>query len=88
MRDLRITITPPKTALDALQVVVAVERGNQTAPFPCWVGTLPGIQADFLMTLVKEAVSAWAFGEDARDVQRACASVKIQARNHEHAHEF
>lgn len=88
MRDLRITVKPPRLATDALEVIVSIERGNQTTPFPAWCGALPGVQADFLMTLVKEAVSAWAFGEDARDVQRACAAVKQQARAHALAHEF
>lgn len=88
MRDLRITISPPRTADAALQVVVAIERASQDTPMPVWVGSLPGIQADFLMTLVREAVSAWAYGEDARDVQRACSAVKRQARDHEHAHAF
>lgn len=80
MRDLRITVRPPDAVRDATEVIVAVERGRQTAPFPCWVGALPGLQADFLVTLVTEALTAWAYGEDARDVQKACAAVKRQAR--------
>jgi len=79
MRDLRITVSPPNKIRQATQVVVAVERGNQTAPFPCWVGTLPGLEVDLLQTMVTEALTAWAYGEDARDVQRACAAVKKQA---------
>ena len=88
MRDLRITVKPPRTPQDATEVIVAIERGNQTAPFPAWCGALPGVQADFLVTLVTEALSAWAYGEDARDVQRACAAVKKQARAHALKHEF
>lgn len=88
MRSLRITIDPPGPDRDALQVVVAIERARQTAPMPVWVGALPGLQADFLLTLVKEVTSAWAYGEDARDVQRAASSVKKQARAHADAHEF
>ena len=67
MRDLRITVSPPNKIRQATQVVVAVERGNQTAPFPCWVGTLPGLEVDLLQTMVTEALTARAEDEAGGD---------------------
>lgn len=88
MRDLRILVRPPKAPNWATEVIVSVEQGRHDTPFPVWVGSLPGLESDCLVTLVTEALTSWAYGERIRDVQVACAAVKKQAVVHAARHEF
>lgn len=50
------------------------------------LGRYPGIESDFLPTLVTEVSLAWAFGEGLRDIRRAATDVKKCATAHAHLH--
>lgn len=80
-------IQPPPGPVSGLQVWVYAAVDHEDM-LPVWIGSLQGLESDLLVTLVSEAVSAWAYGESRRDLQRACAAVKRQAKVHAITHGF
>ena len=88
MTGLRLEFRAPEPGVrDATEVWIAVRRkGGEWTTYT--VLTLPGIEADLLLTLASETVSAWAYGERPKDVRSAAAAVKKQAKAHAAAHEF
>lgn len=88
LHGVRIEAVMPPTALHSLQFNVYVRRAEKGDYMPVYSTFLPGIESDFLMTITKEVMAAWAYGEGVRDVQIAASGVKRQAKAHREAHEF
>jgi hypothetical protein len=88
MHELRIAIRPCYVPDHPTQLTVYVSKGRDLPAMPVWVGTLVGIETDFLSTFVSEVTMAWAHGNRMRDVQVAALAVRRQARAHREAHEF
>lgn len=88
MTSLRLDVRAPSPGLtDFTSLTVMVGCGWRD-PKTRWSGSLPGLEADFLATLVSEATSAWLYEETPRDVVRALAGVKRLARLHNRDADF
>lgn len=68
---------------DEVIVAVKVGVGSVAEPKTRWMVTLPGVQRDYLNTLVESAAMTYMYGETPRDVVKACAAVHKLARQHE-----
>lgn len=70
---------------DETRVTVRVARRDEE-PWTLWASRLPGVASDYLDTLVQAACHAWAYGEEPRDVARACERVRKDALRHLREH--
>lgn len=66
---------------DCTDVWVAVGYGHRS-PSTVWIAGFPGVEADYLDTVVTAATTAYLYGETGRDVAKACADVKKMSRMH------
>lgn len=88
MTELRIVLRAPR-APDREHTDLEVSVGvNHQPVMPCYGTSLPGIEVDYLNTIVEAAVMSWAYEGTRKDVQKALAAVKRLARMHRNAHEF
>lgn len=88
MTELRIVLRAPRPGVSDhtdLEVSVGVDH---KPVMPCYATSLPGIETDYLDTIVTAAVTSWAYEATRKDVQKALAAVKRLARMHRKAHEF
>jgi hypothetical protein len=52
-----------------------------------WARRFPGVESDYLDTLVSDVVRAWSYGERQDDIVRAANHVARHATRHRRAHE-
>lgn len=78
---------PLTQSVDDVRVTVKIGTGAKPAKAR-WAGTLVGIEADYLDTLVTTATATYMYGETTRAVAKACADVCRLARKHRRAHEY
>lgn len=72
--------------VDRTGVLVKVGTGFSD-PSSVASATLEGRMTDYLDTLIEDAVNAWHFQEEPRDVTRAVTKAVSLARRHARAHE-
>lgn len=84
---LRLDLFGPNLALDRDQTDLWVYAGHSRLDFQCVAHhPLPGVETDYLNTIVEAAAYAWAYGEGRRDIARAVADVKRLAQAHRRSH--
>lgn len=72
---------------DHVRLTVQIGEGTGD-PASAIVVVLQGVEADFLNTIVEDAVSAYMYGEKPRDVRQAVNDVWRLARAHGASHQF
>lgn len=80
-------IAPRPGVSEATSVTVKIGTDWNT-PMPTDQMYLPGVEADYLNTLVSEVVSAWAYEASIRDVRKTFAQIRRLARAHGRSSEF